>query len=245
MDLKAVVIESKIRKDFVTIKTKNRESNCVTSGYFIVTLHIIMESLGSTDIVQLYNYEKREMIKKMMDASSLTARVLKQGGASQDVIDIWEMQSNRTMYYCLRKLKEKYYGSTNDNHTWIGIDPSGQTMQELWDKTHELCDKYCFTKGEDMAFNVEQNTRNGVRPHIHLMIRGVIKQRPAYIAKRLAEFYSCAPNFIEVKHFRRKQMFTEHLNYIKGIKSEAKMPDVQLDIKDRNNLGIPDFKLFS
>lgn len=204
-----------------------------------------MENLSTSDIAQLYSTEKRNLITRMTDAAAVTSRVLRQGGASEEIIDMWEEQSQNTMYYCIGKLRKKYYGDNNANHSWIGIDPSGLTIQQLHDRTLELLGKYCFVKEDDVAFCVEQNTKNGKRPHIHMMIRGVINQRPAYIAKRLAEHYGCAPNFIDVKHFRKNKLYSEHLNYIKGIKEESKMPYVQLDKQDRETLGIPHFKLFS
>lgn len=205
-----------------------------------------METLGTSDIAQLYNTEKRQILNERIDAKKQSIEQMNRYMImQQEEIDRFATKCDELMYLAIARLKNKYYGTSEDNHTWIGIDPSGTTLETLWEKTKNLGGRYCFTISDNMAFSVEQNTKNGIRPHVHMMIRGVINQRPAYIAKRLAEYYDCAPNFIDVKHYRRKQLYEEHLNYIQGIKQEEKMPQVQLDIIDREALGIPHFKLFS
>jgi len=215
-----------------------------------------MDSLGTSDLNQLYNHERREMIKRMMDAAAVTSRVLRQGGADDTTITTWEEQSHKTLCYCIIKLKEKYFGVSQDNHSWIGINPPPGTftMQELWDKVLALPGKYTFIPNtlSDMAFTVEQNVYDASgnltkRPHIHLMIRGhhAHSRRPASIAKTLAPFFKVQPNFIKTTHFRKSRLFEEHLTYIKGDKQDKKDPLVQLDITDRESLGIPNFKLFS
>jgi len=206
--------------------------------------YYIMDTLGDSDIAQLYNLEKRQLMKDRMEACDQSVRVMRQY-METELIDNFRKVCENCMYKAMNDLKKKYYGEDEDNHTWIGIDPSGISMEDLWKKSKELEGRYCFTQPDNLAYCVEQNTENGVRPHIHMMIRGVINQRPAYIAKRLAEYYSCAPNFIHVKHLRRKQLFAEHKNYIQGIKKEDKMSLVKLDRLDRETLGIPHFKLFS
>lgn len=204
-----------------------------------------MNTLGTSDLDQLYNYEKRQLIKDRLDDCKQSIDVMNQGNLPPELIDNFRKICEECLCKAITQLKQKYYGDDEDNHTWIGIDPSGISLEDLWKKTKALEGRFCFTTSDDMGYCVEQNTENGVRPHVHMMIRGVINQRPAYIAKRLAEYYECAPNFIHVKHHRRKVLFSEHKEYIQGNKAEDKKQLVQLDRRDRETLGIPHFKLFS
>lgn len=143
------------------------------------------------------------------------------------------------MYRALKNLKIKYFGEDKDCHTWIGINPCvlGDTspqLKNLYDKTLNVLGKYKCIPSRGVAFCVERNTKNGIRPHIHLMIRGSQADRPAHIAKTLAKYYGCPQNLIDVKKFRNKNMFDEHLNYIKGVKKVEKLQYVEADKQDRN-----------
>lgn len=207
-----------------------------------------METLGISDIAQLYNITKKSMIEQRIAAKEQSIRVMNDGHSpmTKQEIDQFAENCDLCLYRALAKLKIKYFGEKNDCHTWIGIDPSGQSMQELWDLTKSLIGRYSWVPPhEDFAFCVEQNTDHGIRPHVHLMLRGQVPQKPCYIAKKLGEYYGCASNFIDVKHFKRKRLFEEHRKYIEGEKKEGKMSNVEQDKLDRQNLGIPDYKPFT
>jgi len=75
------------------------------------------------------------------------------------------------------------------------------------------------------------------------MLRGESKDRPAHIAKTLAKYYGCEANLIDVKKYKRKEMFDTHLNYIKGIKASDKIPFVEADKKDRIEENVENYYL--
>lgn len=207
-----------------------------------------MNTLGISDIATLYNLAKREMIEgRMKNKHRSVAQMNMTGsGMTPAEIDTFAENCDKLLYSALAKLKLKYYGQKDDNHTWIGINPQGKTMQQLWDLTNALSGRYSWvTPHEDLAFCVEQNTSEGIRPHIHLMLRGIVPQKPSYIAKRLSEYYDCSNNFIDVKHYKRKVLYLEHENYIKGEKTSAKIELVNQDKLDRSDLGIPHYKPFN
>lgn len=207
-----------------------------------------MNTLGISDIATLYNLAKREMIADRMKDKRQSVSVMNQTGSgmTREEVDKFAEQCDKLLYLALSRLKLKYYGQKDDNHTWIGINPEGKTMQQLWDLTNALGGRYSWVPPhEDLAFCVEQNTSQGVRPHIHLMLRGIVSQKPSYIAKRLSEYYDCPNNFIDVKHFRKKVMYQEHEKYIKGDKKTEKQELVNQDNVDRQDLGIPQYKPFN
>jgi hypothetical protein len=215
-------------------------------------LHYKMfENLSPADLTLLYNNEKREFIKENFESIKRTENVMRGGlgqcGMTEEIVQKYLRHADLNLVNELNRLRKKYYGEADDNHTWIGINPppGTTTMKKLWSKIRELPGCYIFCKEEDMGWCVERHTQTTIREHIHLMIRGHISQRPAYIAKKLAEFFELSGNSIDVKHYRKKKLFAEHVNYIKGIKKEAKLPFVQKDIADRLIDSIPDYKLFN
>lgn len=214
----------------------------------LVLYYYIMDTLGTSDISQLYNIEKRKLIKEQMDMLDFDCRVMRQMGTiTDDMIKNFRKIAENCMYKAMNDLKKKYYGEDDDNHTFIGINPPPDTvsMMDLWEKTKQLEGRYIWAKGEDMSYVVEQHTDGGVRPHVHLMIRGLLTQRPAYIAARLGDHYDISASSCEVNHFRKKRAYGEHVKYIQGIKKEEKEENTELDRQDRETLGIPHIKLFS
>jgi len=212
-----------------------------------------METLGETDLMILYNKERKYIIEDLQDRDKKTASIMRAGIAhAPDVMDEatvvkFEEICEKCMYRALNNLRNKYFGKTEDSHTWIGINPcvlgdESPQLKKLYDKTLALLGRYkCIPS--TAAFCVERNTKNGIRPHIHLMLRGESKDRPAHIAKTLAKYYGCEANLIDVKKYKRKEMFDTHLNYIKGIKASDKIPFVEADKKDRIEENVENYYL--
>lgn len=207
-----------------------------------------MDTLGTSDIAQLYNIEKRKLIKEQMDMLDFDISALRNMQTiSEEMIANFKTIAEKCMYKALNDLKKKYYGEDDDNHTFIGICPPPDTvsMMELWERTKQLEGRYIWAKGDHMSYVVEQHTDGGVRPHVHLMIRGLLTQRPAYIASRLGDHYDISASSCDVKHYRKKRAYGEHVKYIQGIKKDEKVEHTELDRQDRETLGIPHIKLFS
>ena len=211
-----------------------------------------METLGNADLMLLYNKERKYIIEDIQERDKKTAAIMRAGIAhAPDVMDEetvrkFEEICEKCMYRALKNLRNKYFGQSEDCHTWIGINPcvlgdETPQLKNLWDKTISLLGRYKCIPSSGVAFCVERNTRNGIRPHIHLMIVGEQQDRPAHIVNTLAKYYGCAKNLIDVKKFKRKQMLAEHLKYIKGEKALEKMPFVELDRKDRIKENVENF----
>ncbi len=213
-----------------------------------------MDTLGKTDLLLLYNRERRRIIEDDQERDRKTARIMREGIAqapdlmNEETVRKFEEICENCMYKALKKLQIKYFGQDNDCHTWIGINPcvlgdKSPQLKKLWDKTKNLMGRYKCIPNEGIAFCVERNVSNGIRPHIHLMVIGRQEDRPAHIAKTLAKYYGCPQNLINVKKFTKKTMFKEHMDYIKGIKRDIKQPQVIADKKDRIAEGVPDYFL--
>jgi hypothetical protein len=137
-------------------------------------------------------------------------------------------------------LKNRFIKPPPDNeatHIWIGINPPLETftLTSLYETTIEALAKY---KALDKAcFVVEANTNNGYRPHIHLM--AITNTKPYRIIEQLAKHYNLNNQSIECKAYHKGLLYKEHLDYINGIKTTEKKDLVELDIKEREDLGIP------
>lgn len=123
-------------------------------------------------------------------------------------------------------------------YLWIGINPppGAYTMLELYNKTVEATEKYKMLR--EHAWTIEANTDGGYRPHVHMMIPKSV--RPARVVEQLSKIYKVKANSIECKD---GYSYEEHLKYIKGEKKNEKILNVEKDIVERNELGIPNFIL--
>jgi len=122
---------------------------------------------------------------------------------------------------------------------WIAINPPPDTisMEAL----------YSFTKAnlpyENYLMCVEQNTSQGLRPHIHALACVTATCRPKAEISRLSKMYKLKDNFIEFKVSRNKMLNISRQNYIRGEKVDSKLLLVEKDIKDRLLIQIPNYFL--
>lgn len=118
-------------------------------------------------------------------------------------------------------------------HMWIGINPCKIDEGKMFDLYYKL---YNADLGKwEWEACVEQNTQEGRRPHIHMILYNDI--RPNRVIKKLLEIFECAPNFVECKTSYDLDL---HQKYIRGYKKDEKMPFVHLDREDRREKIIPD-----
>ena len=112
-------------------------------------------------------------------------------------------------------------------------------MRQLFDLTVTACSK--FKMLDEHAFCVEANTDGGYRPHIHMMCP--VGTRPARVVQQLSKHFKVQPQSIECKAYYRGILYQAHLKYIKGEKRTEKISNVEKDIAERNEEGIPHFIL--
>lgn len=122
-------------------------------------------------------------------------------------------------------------------YAWIGINPSGQTMIDL----HNTAQK--SLPYEDYIYSLEQNTENGIRPHIHCLAKVKPSTRPNAEIPRLAQLFKTNPQYIEFKISKSKKLKNQRLKYIYGEKKEEKLLNTEKDIKDRISLGLLNYYL--
>lgn len=181
--------------------------------------------------------------------------------AKQQVLnEMEEFRTNITQLYTLEEFQELYNCSQDEyirdvtlkalaikqqvidpqdkKYLWIGINPPPDTVtfKSLYEKTIAATNKFKWLK--DHAFTIEANTDNGYRPHVHMMIPKCVK--PNRVIKLLSGYYKVETNSIECK---AGYCYNEHLRYILGEKKNEKKTNVEKDIVERNELGIPDYIL--
>lgn len=141
------------------------------------------------------------------------------------------------------KIKEKFDSIGGKTHLWIGINPPPEkyTMKELYNKMLDVSSrqKIKFFR-EKFIWCVEQHTKSGIRPHIHLMLMDA-RVKPSRVIETLAKAFDVSKNSIECKRHFNNHLLQEHILYIKGEKVTDKQSDVALDICSRLDLEIPDY----
>lgn len=141
----------------------------------------------------------------------------------------------------MEKLDKIYAKVKGRTHYWIGINPPPENydLKKINDKMESCVNKYIMFQPGNYLYTIEQNTENGIRPHIHLFL--LTKHRPNRIITNLAKEFNMQPNFIEVKTYRNNTLWEEHINYITGNKQDSKLELVKQDDIDREQLGIPKY----
>lgn len=143
----------------------------------------------------------------------------------------------------IQKITDKFESMQGKNHLWVGINPPPDkyTMKQLYEKMDDVVHrpKITFFR-EGYLWNIEQNTKGGIRPHIHLMLLDN-KVKPSRVIETLAKVFDLEKNSVECKRLFSNHMYNEHIDYLHGVKRDEKSDDVAKDIVDRLDLDIPDY----
>lgn len=129
--------------------------------------------------------------------------------------------------------------SKNKHMAWIAINPPplSISMEDLY---HFSVKNIPY---KNYLMCVEQNTDNGIRPHVHILAVVNSTCRPHAEISRLAKLYNVENNFVECKVSKNSLLNISRQNYIRGEKQQSKLLNVEKDIKDRLLVNIPNFYL--
>lgn len=155
--------------------------------------------------------------------------------------DILYMMTIKGVHQHIRAINYKYDQIAGPSHYWIGINPPPGTVTvlQLYQKTEQLFARYkMFEKG--YLYCIETHTENGLRPHIHMIIRDT-RPKPSRVAETLAKHYKISENSIERKKYSEGILYAEHVEYIKGNKKASKLDFVQNDEKILSEYNIPKY----
>lgn len=125
-------------------------------------------------------------------------------------------------------------GSTS--FAWVGINPEvgAYAFEELY---HYAVEKVPFP---EYQMCVEQHTKGGIRPHIHLLVKVSKNTRKNHIIKRLAKLFNVADESVQVRLSCSTGQIDAWSKYLRGEKAASKLEDVAKDRTDRANKNIPD-----
>jgi hypothetical protein len=120
-------------------------------------------------------------------------------------------------------------------YAWIGINPEPDTisMKELFLKAVE---KLPYSSYE---MCVEQNTKGGIRPHLHILAKINGNVRKNHVITRMGKIFNLKNNFIQVRVSSNEVYVKQCSDYVNGKKAADKMGHVDQDIKDREKYNIP------
>lgn len=157
-------------------------------------------------------------------------------------VSLEQILENEHKYYVfkLQQIYERYRIQEGEQHYWVGINPpiDSISLDKLYAKMEVCVSKYkFFTHG--YLYCLEQHTKGGVRPHIHLML--LTNTKPHRIIETLAKHFGIAQNFIQCKKYKHGLMYHEHIKYIHGDKKEEKLVDVENDRQILEELNIPKY----
>lgn len=144
-----------------------------------------------------------------------------------------------------RKIKERFNKiDNNQKFKWIGINPSPVIKEEMSPLNllelkamyKKLQNKCMTTKWlQKVAFVMEFYTDGGTRPHFHMI--AVTDTKPHRIIETFSKLFKCEKNMIDVTSCTFG--YDDKLNYLKGLKTDSKLPLVDKDKVLRDNLTIP------
>jgi len=139
------------------------------------------------------------------------------------------------------KLKTLHNRNGGRSHHWIGINPPPKqyNLVSLQETMASAVGKYTMFEEGSYMYTLEQNTSGGIRPHIHLFLETTT--RPARIIDTLAKHFKVGKPSIDIKTYRKNNLWKEHINYILGDKKLEKMDNVNQDNIDKEECGIPKY----
>lgn len=172
--------------------------------------------------------------------STMLTQELKDSGVN--LTSMLELEFKRICYK-QELLRDKYLNSdTSSDHTWIGINPPPEkyNLTSLQNKmvSYTSGSKHC--RENYYIYCVEQHTNNGIRPHIHFLVK-TSAVKPNRWVTQLVKHFGIQPNFIDVKINRNNYLLKEHINYIKGEKQDSKNANTQDDKAERVKQDLPDY----
>lgn len=139
----------------------------------------------------------------------------------------------------INKYRNSLYKNTSykEYYMFIGINPppNTYTMSELYELGKER------TPYPEFIMTVEQNTDQGIRPHLHILAKGLKHTRKSREIPRLAAIFKLSSQCIDFKSSSDTQLNSVRRSYIKGNKTDSKTNHVEQDKIDRAASGIPDF----
>lgn len=120
-------------------------------------------------------------------------------------------------------------------YAWIGINPEPDTisMKELFDTAvaklpyseYEMC--------------VEQHTKGGIRPHLHILAKISDNVRKNHVITRMSKIFNIKENFVQVRVTYAEGYVLQCSDYINGNKTANKLEHCKLDAADREKYNIP------
>lgn len=122
----------------------------------------------------------------------------------------------------------------SDPVAFIGINPPSNSisLRELY----EQCLTTLTDQGEAV---VEQNTSEGIRPHVHYLCKVSSNARKNHLITKYSKLFNLPSNFISVQISKNAATQVAWNKYVSGDKQQSKSEFVELDFKDREKLGIP------
>lgn len=181
----------------------------------------------------MYNYQTQQSLK-LFDTVNMVNSYYNPGYV-MDISTIQQLQqiNNKANSELDNMLATSRRSGRRKFHAWGCINPpaSMYTLKQLYWLAKLPYENYMLV--------VEQNTKNGIRPHIHFLAIVNQNTRPHYEIKRLARQFKVEENFVEYKISTSEQKLISRVKYLRGEKATDKMNYVEKDIKDRDAEEIP------
>lgn len=169
-----------------------------------------------------YNQCEKDVIKAMVKATikDQLSKGIYQGKIAQKIYD--QMPKKEFTVYKMVTISGK-----------DDLDPKA-----FWERCEEYVENTTWIT--EAVYSIEQRSEGDQQPYgWHLHIVGKFAQPKSKIIEKTYRSFKrfiVAPNYVDVR-----PSSIERYDYVKGLKSDAKMPKVEKDRKLRKELGIPNF----
>lgn len=169
--------------------------------------------------------------RKLYEASveeSIKFQALCQSMGREDLVDIDKkfMEAQHKKYYSKH---------TRDYYAWIGVNPpvNTTTLKALYDHAVNIMPY----RGYEMT--PEIHTKNGQRPHLHILLKINANTRKQHIVAKLAKAFKLNPQSVDVSISSSSSLIESWRKYLRGEKTEEKQELVEKDKEYRENNNIP------
>lgn len=192
-----------------------------------------------------YNLEKRKIEEKYHQTKTSWEQNFPNGlplddGTLMPLEELIRKMVYEALHTDLKNLRAEFERIEGRTHYFIGINPPKTIkIEELNKQMLEMIHKFKMFQPDKYLMCIEQNTSNGIRPHIHIMLE--TKVRPARVIEQLAKHFKIDKPSIDLKKHTHSILWHEHIDYVKGRKTSHKMDLVEMDVQDRTSLGIPQY----
>jgi len=147
----------------------------------------------------------------------------------------WTEAIERDKKFMEAQHKKLYSKQSRDYYAWIGVNPpvNTTTLKELYDTAVKIMPY----RGYEMTPEIQ--TKNGQRPHLHILLKINSNTRKQHIVAKLAKAFKLNTQSVDVSISSSSSLVETWRRYLRGEKTDSKQEFVDKDKIYREDNNIP------